>query len=150
MGGLRQRGGVTLIQALVRNVGNCALMIREKLEQSDCESVRVKFPRATRPLKAAIDLGLGVWTVQKLRLRGIDAPKLDTLKGKAAKKFVEEKIKTAVRIKITTTKPDKWDRYLSDIFLQTKDGREVFLNNLLLEKGLARRYDGVTLNDWGE
>ena len=37
LGGLRQRGGVTLIQALVRNVGNCALMIREKLEQSDCE-----------------------------------------------------------------------------------------------------------------
>ena len=36
--GLRQRGGVTLIQALVRNVGNCVLMIREKLEQSDCES----------------------------------------------------------------------------------------------------------------
>ena len=27
-----------MIQALVRNVGNCVLMIREKLKQSDCES----------------------------------------------------------------------------------------------------------------
>jgi hypothetical protein len=36
--GLRQRGGVTLIQVLVGNVGNCALMIREKLKQSNCES----------------------------------------------------------------------------------------------------------------
>jgi len=38
LGGLRQRGGVTLIQALERNVGNCVLMIREKLKQNHCES----------------------------------------------------------------------------------------------------------------
>ena len=37
LGGLRQRGGVNLIQALVWNVGNCALMKREKLKQNHCE-----------------------------------------------------------------------------------------------------------------
>ena len=48
---------------------------------------------------------------------------------------------------ITTTKPDKWDRYLSDIYL-TLDGADVFLNNRLLELGHARRYDDVTPADW--
>ncbi len=38
LSGLRQRGGVNLIQALVWNVGNYALMKREKLKQSNCES----------------------------------------------------------------------------------------------------------------
>jgi hypothetical protein len=37
LGGLRQRGGVTLIQALVRNVGNCALMRREKLKSAKAD-----------------------------------------------------------------------------------------------------------------
>jgi hypothetical protein len=31
-GGVRRRGGVTLIQALVRNMGTCGPMVREKLE----------------------------------------------------------------------------------------------------------------------
>ena len=37
LGGLRQRGGVTLIQALVRNVGNWALMKREKLKSAKAD-----------------------------------------------------------------------------------------------------------------
>lgn len=30
------------------------------------------------------------------------------------------------------------------------DGEELFLNNLLLENGHARRYDKVALEDWEE
>jgi len=35
-----------LIQALVRNVGNCASMIREKLKQSHCESESTEAKRS--------------------------------------------------------------------------------------------------------
>ena len=90
-----------------------------------------------------------LWLKEKVRLRGIDCPELDTPEGKAAKRFVEAQVKQCSAITITTTKPDKWDRYLCDIFLRLAGGGEVFLNNLLLEHGHARRYDKVTQADWG-
>ena len=41
---------------------------------------------------------------------------------------------------ITTTKtPDKWDRYLVDLYFE-KDGREIYLNQLLLDAGHAVPY----------
>jgi len=49
---------------------------------------------------------------------------------------------------ITTTKPDKWDRYLSDIFLEVGNEEVIYLNNYLLENGYAFRADRVRLDDW--
>jgi len=89
------------------------------------------------------------WLKEKLRLRGLDVPELDTAEGKAARRFVEELIGESVAVTITTTKPDKWDRYLSDVFLETKSGHELFLNNLLLENGHAMRKDKFTLREIG-
>jgi endonuclease YncB( thermonuclease family) len=91
----------------------------------------------------------GRWLKEKLRLRGIDCPEMDTPEGRAAKRFVETLVATAHRVTITTTKPDKWDRYLSDVFLETDDG-DLFLNNHLLANGHARRMDEYSLTDWGE
>ncbi|MCM8776060.1 MAG: DUF1016 N-terminal domain-containing protein [Candidatus Omnitrophica bacterium] len=88
------------------------------------------------------------WVKEKLRLRDIDAPELSTPEGKVAKQFVESQIKATERILITTTKPDKWDRYLSDVFLIQPDGQEIYLNNLLLEKGCARLKTRWSLSDW--
>jgi endonuclease YncB( thermonuclease family) len=79
-----------------------------------------------------IDLGFGVSTRQKLRLRGINAPELKTRAGKKAKRFVEEELKAVPSVIVTTTKPDKYDRYLSDIFCHG-----VCLNRRLLRAGLA-------------
>jgi endonuclease YncB( thermonuclease family) len=73
---------------------------------------------------------------------------MDTPEGKAAKRFVETLVAQAVSITITTTKPDKYDRYLSDIFLQTDSGDEIFLNNALLENGHAVCKDSYTPSDW--
>jgi endonuclease YncB( thermonuclease family) len=92
----------------------------------------------------------GLWLKEKLRLRGLDCPEMDTPEGKAAKKFVEGLMNEAASITITTTKPDKWDRYLSDIFLAPANGEELFLNNELLRCGHARRTDKVALTDWEE
>jgi len=87
------------------------------------------------------------WRREKLRLRGIDTPELGTTSGDSAKRFVQSLFKKADSCLITTTKPDKWDRYLSDVFLTTSE-EAIFLNNRLLETGHARRYKDVEKEDW--
>jgi endonuclease YncB( thermonuclease family) len=88
------------------------------------------------------------WLKEKLRLRGVDCPELDTPEGRAAGRFVETLVSRTTSLTITTTKPDKWDRYLSDVHLELESGETVFLNNLLLENGRAVRKDGYALSDW--
>ena len=92
-----------------------------------------------------IVLGLGIEIRQKLRLRGIDCPELGTKAGEQAKRFVEDKLKSTPEIVITTTKPDKYDRYLTDVWLD-----DINLNKLLLETGHARLKTAVSPSDWGE
>ena len=87
---------------------------------------------------AFIDLGFGFTTVQQLRLRGLDAPEIASRDGQAAKKFVEKELKNVQQVIITSTKSDKYDRYLADIFYKTKTG-ETFLNNELLSHRFAVR-----------
>ncbi len=90
------------------------------------------------------------WLKEKLRLRALDCPEMDTPEGKAAKRFVETLVAQAVSVTITTTKPDKYDRYLSDIFLESESGEEIFLNNALLQNGHAIRKESYSLSDWEE
>jgi len=85
-----------------------------------------------------IDLGFGIRTKQHVRLRGIDAPEIATRDGQAAKAYVEKELKDISEILITTSKSDKYDRYLVDIFYPAK-AKEKFLNNELLIHGLAER-----------
>ncbi|MFA5159669.1 MAG: thermonuclease family protein, partial [Candidatus Omnitrophota bacterium] len=86
----------------------------------------------------------GFRTVQTLRLRGIDAPEITTADGMEAKKALEKMLKmpgngkretqtkAGVQVLVKTTKPDKYDRYLADIFVAG-----VFVNQQLVEKGFA-------------
>lgn len=94
-----------------------------------------------------VNLGFDFSVRQKLRFRGINAPEMDTEAGKRAKKFVEEALKPFEEsgIEITTTKPDKYDRYLADIWLG-----DVNLNKLLLEKGLARLQSDTPETVWDD
>ena len=64
-----------------------------------------------------IDLGFSVALEQYLRLRGIDCPEIGTSEGKKAKAFVEKCLKSAPFILLTSSRSDKYDRYLSDIFV---------------------------------
>ena len=84
-----------------------------------------------------VDLGFGTYSRQKLRLRGIDTPELKTPEGEKAKAFVVEILKKPKLIKIRTYRKDKYDRYLADIFVGSK---EVFLNQKLLNEKLAAAY----------
>jgi len=93
----------------------------------------------------------GQWVKQKLRLRDLDCPEMDTAEGKAAKRFVENLVQDAKAVTICTTKPDKYDRYLADVFLTIGDGDgELFLNNALLENGHAVVKQAWQFSDWGE
>jgi len=47
--------------------------------------------------------------------------------------------KTGTWVFIKTVKSDKYDRYLGDVFYTDKTGKQVYLNNLLLENGHAVR-----------
>lgn len=88
-----------------------------------------------------IDKGFGGYRLDKIRLRGIDAPEISTPEGQKAKAFVKKLLTPGHEVLITTTKsPDKWDRYLTDLYFE-KDGREIYLNRLLLDKGWAVPYE---------
>ncbi|MBI5382231.1 MAG: thermonuclease family protein [Opitutae bacterium] len=91
----------------------------------------------------------------RLRLRGLDCPELATAAGRAAKAFVENLVRIGDEVIVCTTKPDKYDRYLADVFIGEAAGSKpkadsmapaaagtVFLNNALLSAGHAIRYDG--------
>ncbi len=80
---------------------------------------------------------------KKLRLRGVNCPEMDTAAGKAAKRFVQNLVEGATSLVLTTTKPDKYDRYLADVFGGPSDGPEIFLNNALLENDHATRMDAA-------
>jgi micrococcal nuclease len=98
-------------------------------------------------LAAALAVAPGITLELKLRLRGLDCPELGTTAGRAAKRFVDGLVAAGDGVVISTTKPDKYDRYLADVFLppapSDKREAEIFLNNALLEHGHAVRYDSV-------
>ena len=104
-----------------------------------------------------IDCGFRVWTRQKVRLRGIDAPELSTKKGVGVKEFVEAKLKEVAFVIVKTYKSDKYDRYLTDVFYPPPELRRaglanetepdkvleegIFLNQQLLDEGLAEAWN---------
>jgi len=89
----------------------------------------------------------GRWVKQKLRLRDLDCPEMDTAAGRSAKRFVETLMAKTEAVTVCTTKPDKYDRYLADVFLTTADG-DVYLNNELLKNGHAVRKGDYSPADW--
>ena len=92
-----------------------------------------------------VHLGFNFWLRQKLRLRDLDAAELGTKEGEKAKRFVEDQLKNVSAAVVTTTKPDKYDRYLSDIWIG-----ETNLNRLLLQHSLACLKRIFSHSDWDD
>jgi len=113
-----------------------------------------------------VDLGFKTGVLQYLRLRGIDAPEIDTPEGKKARDFVVRELAKVPYIILTSSRSDKYDRYLADVFyLPLKNSREdkrnapasperasrgvwfgegedeKYLNQVLLDEGLAQRWE---------
>jgi hypothetical protein len=98
-------------------------------------------------LVGEIDCGFDCRLVQRLRLRGLDAPELSAPQGQRARAFVEEALEKVLFVVVKTFRPDKYGRYLADLFYLegADDPRQVaaegvFLNRQLLEEGLARPF----------
>lgn len=101
-------------------------------------------------LVTRIDLGFHTWSEQRIRLRNINSKELDSenrkelKQAKAAKKFVEKKLKTLDFVVLKSFKTDKYGRFVADVFYHptltdkveiAKDG--FFLNQDLVDEGLA-------------
>ncbi len=100
-------------------------------------------------LVARVDLGFGLVTHQRLRLRGINAPENSSRPGQRAKVFLQEALERAEKIVVKTHHtPGKYGRYLADLFILpgcddlvriAAEGEH--LNQSLLDEGLAEVYE---------
>jgi len=94
-----------------------------------------------------IDCDFGMFIRQKIRLKGLDCPEINTEAGQGAKKFVEEQLGSLqfIIVKTHRDKTEKYGRYLADVFFQQDESnprkvaeRGKFLNQELLDAGLAK------------
>lgn len=92
-------------------------------------------------LKVEFHFGFGKRQREVIRLNHIDCPELSTPEGRAAKRFVAKELAPAewITVKSVRTRKEKWGRYLGDVFYEKKAGFPIYLNQLLLDKGLAVR-----------
>lgn len=83
-----------------------------------------------------IDIGFGILKKVKIRLKGINAPALETSPGKRAKAYLENVIQSSREFTLKSTRAGKYDRYLGDLFNQNNE----YINQLMLDSGHAERY----------
>ena len=95
-------------------------------------------------IKVFVKMGFRLQSTQKLRLRKINTPELDTKAGQIAKRFVEMTLNTCPFVIIKTYSTDIYDRYLVDIFYlpgcedpARVAAEGIYLNQELIDKGLA-------------
>ena len=118
-------------------------------------------------IRVVLDLGFRIFHKEILRLKGIDAPELSTIEGKKSSDALKQILKDVPFLIIKTIKVDIYGRYVADVFLAppTRHFREggnpanlsnshpelvvgpqqiadsgVYLNQMLLDKGLAGSY----------
>ena len=91
-----------------------------------------------------IDLGFQVLKEQRIRLAGIDAPPIDTPKGRQAYEYVRDQMARTPFVMVKTNKIDIYGRYVGHVFYSftDRDKDKIFregryLNQELLDKGLA-------------
>ena len=104
---------------------------------------------------ARVDLGFRTHKTETFRLRGIDAPEITCALGQKAKAEVEARLKPCACLAIKTYKQEKFGRFLADVFYKKEVGEDrervlnegAFLNQELLDEGLAVPYDGEAKDD---
>lgn len=97
-------------------------------------------------LRLSLDLGFYCWSVVLVRLYGVDTPELNSPdpvvvdRARVARDRVRALLPLDVPLTIETLKApgDRYGRWLAKVYLP--DGR--MLNDLLVEEGLAKPYDG--------
>ncbi|MBL8024695.1 MAG: thermonuclease family protein [Elusimicrobia bacterium] len=98
-------------------------------------------------LVVRLDLGFQVWKEQRIRLSGIDTPPIKEDGGPEAYEYTQTQLAKAKVVVVRTGKIDIYGRYVGDVFYSTDEDdtwekvflKGAWLNNELLEKGLARK-----------
>jgi micrococcal nuclease len=80
-----------------------------------------------------IDLGFSLKLKQRFRLERIDTPERGQPGWQEAKDFLSTFI--GKPIEVFSTKQDKYGRYLADLYFESAN-----INDMFLEKGLAKLY----------
>ena len=123
-----------------RKGGNSYRLVKSKKSEDDLFTYKALVERIVDgdTLRVNVDLGFDNWTHQYFRLRELNAPEVGTQSGRRTTDFVKRELENVPFIILRSTRSDKYDRYLADVFYQSKEG-EKFLNNELLAKRLATR-----------
>lgn len=94
-----------------------------------------------------IDVGFGIGLYDRLRLKGISAPELNTPEGRLAKSFLTDHLTKCPYVVLCTTRAEKFGRWLADIFaipnctnLHQIAAEGEYLNQMLIDKGFAEMY----------
>lgn len=87
-----------------------------------------------------VDMGNSIFWAANFRLNGIDAADADKVKKDAATQRMIELLANGVS-RIETFKPDKFGRWLADIYVAV-DGGEMLVNQMLINEGFAIPYFG--------
>src|SRR4030042_6596153 len=85
------------------------------------------------------DLGFFISVKEKVRLIGINAPELETKKGKDAMAFIEKELKNSFLI-VETRKKEKYGRFLCYVYYykESKDFEEIIRHGKLLNEELVK------------
>lgn len=95
----------------------------------------------------SVDLGFDIWHKTRVRVNGLDTPEKWFNYGKVVKAYAEEILQSR-DVEITTTKEDKYGRYLVELFVE---GIEGSFNQHLIDQGMAKEYNGASrANLWTE
>lgn len=87
-----------------------------------------------------IDMGNNVWWTSSFRLMGIDTPERGRVGFTEAKEFLGSLLAVGLS-RIQTHKPDKYGRWLVDLWVPTDSG-ELHVNRLMVVEGHAVEYAG--------
>ena len=117
----------------------------------DGDTIDVKLERDTT---ITVDLGFYIYetvemkryTIQRLRLNGIDTPELrgapdKGVAGRAAKAEVE-RLLTGRKLRVETYKGDKYGRWLADVYVLSEGEEDIDLVKHLIENGYGKPYHG--------
>ncbi|NTU49850.1 MAG: hypothetical protein HGA87_02990 [Desulfobulbaceae bacterium] len=99
-------------------------------------------------LVALIDTGFGSVVRERLRLRGVNCPELDTDEGQKAARFVAGLLGPGSPVVVRSHKTDDYGRFVADVFYGEEDSSPediisdgVYLNQELLDEGHAVRME---------
>jgi micrococcal nuclease len=103
-------------------------------------------------VRVVLDLGMDLEMRAVCRLFGIDTPEMRDKNpavrdlAYAARDRVAELLEGKEFVVESVEKPDKYGRLLCIFWVE---GMEKSVNDLLVEEGLAKKYDGGTKEAWG-